>query len=242
VRALVVRLAGENPTWGYRRIHGELTGLGHELGASTVWRILKDAGIEPSPRRHGPSWAEFLRAQAKHVIACDFFTVDTIGLRRLYVLFFIELQTRRVHLAGVTANPTGAWTTQQARNHVERFDPATRLLIRDRDTKFTAAFDAVLASQGITIRMTPVRAPVANAYAERWIGTARRECLDRMLIFGRRHLERVLDEYVEHYNAHRPHRSLNQRAPEFRVSTAPAARVERQPVLGGLINEYRAAA
>ena len=242
LRALVVRLAGENPTWGYRRIQGELIGLGHELGASTVWRILKAAGIDPSPRREGPSWSEFLRVQAKHVIACDFFTVDTIGLRRLYVLFFIELHTRRVQLAGITANPTGAWTTQQARNNVEDFGPATRLLIRDRDTKFTAAFDAVFASREITVRQTPVRAPVANAYAERWIGTARRECLDRMLILGRRHLERVLAEYVEHYNIHRPHRALSQRPPQPRVLDAPSTRVQRHAVLGGLINEYRIAA
>ncbi|MEX0666641.1 MAG: integrase core domain-containing protein [Acidimicrobiia bacterium] len=182
-----------------------------------MWRILRSAGIDPSPRRQGPSWAEFLRAQAKHVIACDFFRVATVGLRRLYVLFFIELHTPRVHLAGITANPTGAWTTQQARNHIERFGPTTRLLIRDRDTKFTAAFDAVVASRQIFIRKTPVRAPVANAYVERWIGTTRSECLDRILILGRRHLERVLDEYVEHYNTHRPHRALGQRAPEPRV-------------------------
>jgi transposase InsO family protein len=242
LRALVVRLAGENPMWGYRRIHGELIGLGYELGASTVWAILKHAGIDPSPRRQGPSWPEFLRAQAKQVIACDFFTVDTIGLRRLYVFFFIELHTRRVHLAGITTNPTGAWTTQQARNHIERFDAATRLLIRDRDTKFTAAFDAVFASQQIAVRQTPVRAPVTNAYAERWIGTTRRECLDRILILGRRHLERVLNEYVEHYNTHRPHRSLRQHPPEPRVTVAPGTGVQRHTVLGGLINEYRAAA
>jgi transposase InsO family protein len=228
--------------WGYRRIHGELIGLGYELGASTVWAILKHAGIDPSPRRQGPSWSEFLRAQAKHVIACDFFTVDTIGLRRLYVLFFIELHTRRVHLAGITTNPSGAWTTQQARNHIESFDSATELLIRDRDTKFTTAFDAVFNSHAITIRKTPVRAPMANAYAERWIGTARRECLDRILILGRRHLERVLNEYVEHYNTHRPHRALHQHAPDPRLATTSGTRVQRHPVLGGLINEYRAAA
>jgi putative transposase len=242
VTALIVRLAGENPSWGYRRIHGELTVLGHEIGASTVWRILKHAGIDRSPRRQGPSWTEFLRAQAKHVIACDFFTVDTIGLRRLYVLFFIELHTRRVHLAGITANPTGAWTTQQARNRVESFSPAARLLIRDRDAKFTSMFDTVFTSEAITVRTTPVRAPVANAYAERWVGTVRRECLDRLLILGRRHLEHVLAEYVEHYNQHRPHRALRQGSPQLHVSVPVGDRVERRRVLGGLINEYRTAA
>jgi putative transposase len=180
------------------------------------------------------------------VIVCDFFTVDTIGLRRLYVLFFIELDTRRVHLAGITTNPTGDWATQQARNHVERFDPAVRFLIRDRDTKYTAQFDAVFHSEGVTIVKTPVRAPVANAYAERWIGTARRECLDRILILGAGHLACVLGEYVEHYNTHRPHRALHQHPPEQPVTattgTVDRQRVQRHARLGGLINEYHAAA
>jgi putative transposase len=212
LRALIVRIASENPTWGYRRIHGEVIGLGHTVAASTVWKLLRDAGIDPSPRR-GQSWQKFLRAQARHVIACDFFTVDTVMLRRYYVLFFFELDTRRVDIAGITKHPTGAWTTQQARNIVDRFAGTRRFLIRDRDAKFEAAFDMIFVSEQITIIKTPVRAPVANAFAERWIGTVRRECLDRILILGEGHLRRVIHEYVQHYNRHRPHRSLQQRTP-----------------------------
>jgi putative transposase len=245
LRALIIRLARENPTWGYRRIHGELVGLGAHLAPTTVWSILKRAGIDPSPSRQGLSWREFLHAQAKHVIACDFFTVDTIWLRRLYVLFFIEHDTRRVHLAGITAHPNGPWVTQQARNIIDRFSGGDfQFLIRDRDTKFAAGFDTVFRSEHIAPLRTPARAPVANAYAERWVGTVRRECLDRILILGPGHLRRVLDTYVTHYNQHRPHRSLQQRPP---IPTAGNAAwtgtgVQRTQVLGGLINEYRRAA
>jgi transposase InsO family protein len=249
LRALIVRLAGENPTWGYRRIHGELVSLGHRIAPSTVWSILQQAGIHPSPQRRGPSWREFLHSQAKHVIACDFLTVDTIWLRRLYVLFFIELHTRRVHLAGITANPTRAWTTQAARNQVGRFaNHDARFLIRDRDTKFTAAFDMVFRSEQISIIKAPVRAPTANAYAERWVGTVRRECLDRILILGAAHLGRVLTEYIEHYNQHRPHRALDQQPPVPPATTTLIGGsrdtdvVRRDPIPGGLINEYRTAA
>jgi hypothetical protein len=163
-----VRLAVENPTWGYRRIHGELTTLGYQLAPSCVWSILRGGGIEPSPQRRGQIWAEFLRAQAAGLVACDFFTVDTLTLQRLYVLFFIELDTRRVHIAGITTHPTGEWTTQQARNVTDRI-VGRRFLIRDRDAKFTIAFDTIFASENIAVIKTPVRAPVANAYAERWI-------------------------------------------------------------------------
>jgi putative transposase len=210
-RALIVRLARENPGWGYRRIQGELAGLGIRIAASTVWSILQQAGIEPAPRRSSETWREFLRAQASGIVACDFFTVDTVLFRRLYALVFIELATRQVYLAGITANPTGEWATQQARNIIETFvDRAEpiRFLIHDRDSKFTAAFDEVFRSDGIRVIRTPVRAPRANAFIERWIGTVRRECLDRILIVNRRHLERVLPAYIRHYNEHRPHRSL----------------------------------
>jgi transposase InsO family protein len=248
IRSLVLRLAGENSTWGYRRIHGELCRLGYRVGASTVWTILKTGGVDPAPRRSALTWRQFLRAQANGVLAVDFFTVDTVLLRRLYVLFAIEVGTRRVHLLGVAANPTGQWVAQQARNLLmdlgERSD-RFRFLVRDRDTKFTAAFDGVFAAVGIQVLKTPVRAPRANAYAERWVGTVRRELLDRMLIFGGRHLELVLEEYVGHYNAHRPHRSLGQAAP-LGPAQAPVAvaggRVVRSDRLGGLIGEYSQAA
>ena len=216
IRALVLRMARENPRWGYRRIQGELVGLGHQVAASTVWTILKAAGLDPAPRRTGPTWRQFLAAQAHAILAVDFAHVDTVFLRRLYILVVIEHGRRRVHLAGITAHPTGAWVTQQARNllmdlgdRAEQF----RFLIRDRDSKFTAAFDAVFAGADIRIIRTPVRAPRANAIAERLIGTLRRECLDHMLITGRRHLAVVLREFVEHYNTHRPHRSLDQHPP-----------------------------
>ena len=251
VRALIVRLARENPGWGYRRIQGELAGLGIRIAASTVWSTLRQAGIEPAPRRSSETWQQFLRAQANGIIACDFFTVDTVLLRRLYALVFIELATRRVYLAGITANPTGEWATQQARNIVETLVERTeplRFLIHDRDSKFTAAFDEVFRSEGIRTIRTPVRAPRANAFIERWIGTVRRECLDRLLIVNRRHLERVLPVYIRHYNSHRPHRCLHQRPPN-EEQPPPASetvidldRVHRRDILGGLIHEYSAAA
>jgi putative transposase len=254
IRELVVRLARENPGWGYRRIQGELVGLGIKLAASTVWSILKEAGIEPAPTRLEASWAEFLRQQAASIIECDFLTVDTLFLRRFYVLFFIELATRRVHLAGITANPDGRWVTQQARNLLMQLDDEgvrPRFLIRDRDSKFTRDFDAVFRSQGIRVIKAPVRAPRARAHAERWVGSVRRECLDRLLIIGRRHLHHVVATYTRHYNEHRPHRSLGQRPP---LSKRPPSdeqpladvidldRIRRRDLLGKLIHEYQLAA
>ncbi len=254
IRELVVRLARENPGWGYRRIQGELVGLGIRLAASTVWAILKDEGIEPAPDRLEPSWTEFLRQQAASILECDFLTVDTLFLKRFYVLFFIELATRRVRLAGITTNPDGHWVTQQARNLLMQLDDEgvrPRFLIRDRDSKFSRDFDEVFRSEGIRVVKAPVRAPKARAHAERWVGSVRRECLDRILIVGRRHLHHVLATYALHYNEHRPHRSLAQRPP---LSEPPPSdvqaiagvigldRVRRRDLLGGLIHEYRLAA
>jgi transposase InsO family protein len=243
IRALVLRMARENPTWGYRRIHGELVGLGHHVAASTVWMILKTAGIDPAPQRSGPTWRQFLTAQAHAILAVDFAHVDTLFLRRLHVLVVIEHGRRRVHLAGITAHPTGAWVAQQARNLLmDLADDASRFrfLIRDRDSTFTAAFDAVFAGADIRIIRTPIRAPRANAVAERWIGTLRRECLDHLLITGPRHLAVVLREYVEHYNTHRPHRSLDQHPPAGRTPPPSGATVRplRRDRLGGLVHEY----
>jgi putative transposase len=193
VRELVLRLAQENPRWGYPRIAGEILKLGFRVSPSTVRRLLVAAGMKPAPRRAGPGWREFLRQQAASTLACDFFTVETITLRRYYVLFFIELASRRVHLAGCTTNPTGGWVTQQARNlSFTGLFEQTRFLIHDRDSKVSAAFDEVFQSDGIRVIRTPIRAPQANAYAERFVRTVRCECLDWLLILGRRHLEHVL--------------------------------------------------
>ena len=184
-------MARDNPAWGYRRIHGELTGLGHTLAPSTVWKILNDAGIDPAPNRHGQTWRAFLAAQAHTILSADFFHVDTVFLRRLYVLFFIEQAARRVHTAGITAHPADAWVTQQARQltwRLEDREPVIRFLIHDNDTKFTPAFDAVFQSAGIDVIHTPFRAPNANAYAERWIRTVRTECLDRLFILSEGHV------------------------------------------------------
>jgi putative transposase len=248
LRQLVLRLASENSSWGYRRIPGELAGLGYQVALSTVWLILKRAGIDPAPRRDGPSWRHFLRAQAQSMLATDFFCVETVLLQRLCVLFVVEQATRRVHLLGITVNPSGAWVAQQARHLLmDLGDRAAqfRFLIRDRDSTFTDMFDAVFAGEDIRILRTPVRAPRANAIAERWIGTIRRELLDRMLIINRRHLERVLAEYVAHFNDHRPHRALHQAAP-LRPLPPPASPPQpcprRRDRLGGLIHEYTQAA
>ncbi len=250
LQSLIVRFARENPRWGYRRIVGELRKLGLNVSATSVRAVLKRSGIPPVARRSGPSWRTFLRTQAQGVLACDFLTVDTVRLRRFYVLFFIELGTRRVHLAGATAKPSGAWTTQQARNLMiggcAREQPV-RFLIHDRDAKFSAAFDEVFRSEGIQVIRTPFRAPNANAHAERFVRTLREECLDWLLILGRRHLERVLREYVDHYNRERPHRALGLRAPQPSPQVVPLAprhpiAVSRRDRLGGLIREYAWAA
>jgi putative transposase len=243
VRALVLRLARENPRWGHRRIGGELAKVGLRVSPTIVRRLLLRAGLGPAPRRSGPSWREFLRAQAASIVACDFFTVESVLLRRYCVLFFITHESRRVWLAGCSTNPTGAWVTQQARNlGLDFAEQGTRLLIRDRDSKYTDSFDEVFRGAGIRVVKTPMRAPQANAIAERFVRTARAECLDWLLILNRRHLERVLRVYVEHYNTQRPHRALNLRPPQPRgpppTPTPTIGEVRRRDRLGGLIHEY----
>jgi putative transposase len=250
VRQLVVRLARENPRWGYQRIHGELLRLGIRVSASSIRTVLRANGLDPVPRRAPTSWRPFLQQQAAGIVACDFFTVDTVWLRRLYVLLLIELDTRRVHLAGVTANPDGQWVTQQARNLLlvlSEQGRRVRLVLHDRDAKFSRSFDEVFRTDGAEVLLTPVQAPRANAYAERWVRTVRVECLDWLVVVGRSHLQQILRVYVQHYNRHRPHRPLMHRSLDpFARLTIPGeddrGAVRRRDLLGGLLHEYRQAA
>ena len=243
VLQLIIRLARENPRWGYQRIKGELQHLDIKVSATTIRTMLRRHGLDPAPRRADTTWRAFLRQQAAGIVACDFFTVDTVFLRRVYVLFVIELGTRRVHLASVTDHPTGLWVAQQARNLLMPGQGrCPRFLLRDRDAKFTRAFDEVFHSEGADVLITPVQAPNANASAERWIRTVRAECLDWLLIVGRGHLEQVLRIYVEHYNDHRPHRALQLGSPNAPsgpvVISDNQRRVLRRDRLSGLLHEY----
>ena len=249
-RALILRLARENPRWGYQRIVGELKGLGIVVSATTVKKILREAQLGPAGKRKGPSWREFVRAHAKSIIAVDFFTVDTVWLQRLYVLFFIEVASRRVYLAGCTAHPDAEWVMQQARQVAwtlaEREEPI-RFLIRDHDRKFTHGFDAVFAAEHIRSVRTPIQAPQANGIAERFVRTVRSECLDWLLILSARHLEHALTVFIDHYNGWRPHRSLDMAPPNGRTSAARwaamlAIKLKRRDRLGGLLHEYERAA
>jgi len=247
LQALVIRLARENPRWGYRRIEGEVRKLGWRCSYGTVRLILRRTGLPPAPQRARVSWADFLRQHAQQLLATDFFTVETAWLERLHVLFFIEIGSRRVHLAGCTRHPSGEWVVQQARNLAWRLQAEGRcakFLLRDRDAKFPAAFDAVFRSEGMEIIRIPFRAPRANAFAERWVGTIRREALDHLLIFGRRHLEHVLREFVDHYQHARPHQGLGQRVPvpPLNWGNQRAGPVVRRDRLGGLLHEYSRAA
>jgi putative transposase len=244
IRALVRRLAWENTQWGYRRIHGELAGLGVKVAASTVWEILKTSGIDPARRRTGPTWSQFLRSQADAILACDLFTVDLLDGTRAHVLAVIEHASRRIRILGVTLHPTGAWTAQQARNLIMDLDDQAhrvKFMIRDRGSNFTAAFDAVLADGGIRTVLCNVRTPRMNAITERWIGGCRRELLDRALIWNQAHLRRILREYETHHNQHRPHRCLRGAAP-LKPLPEPVDleqyRIRRRACVAGLINEY----
>jgi putative transposase len=240
IRRLTIRLANENPNWGYRRIHGELSRLGHAIAASTIWKILRAAGINPTRDRTGPSWSEFIKSQSKAIIATEFACVDTALLKRFHVLFVIEHATRRIQLAGVTTNPTGSWTTQAARNFMMRLGERHRFrfLVRDGAGQFTRPFDTVLAASGITAIRIPPRSPQANAFAERWVRTLRHELLDRTIIWNQRQLKQLLEKYIEHYNNHRPHQSLHQRAPNDTGDVTPIRpghpiqrRQRRQPTI-----------
>jgi transposase InsO family protein len=249
-RQLIIRLARENPHWGYQRIAGELKRLGLAVSPTTVRKVLSAADLPPAPERGRQSWRSFLRQQAASTLACDFFTIETLALQRIYVLFFLSLASRRLEFIACTANPDGAWVSQQARNLIMQLGEQERrfqLLIHDRDTKFSRAFDEIFRSEGIDVIRTPVQAPNANAFAERWVRTVRSDCLDRILILGRRHLERVLRVYTKHYNEHRPHRALQLAPPDgvnstADVNTRATTALRRRDLLGGLIHEYRRAA
>jgi len=251
-RALILRMARENPRWGCVRIKGELQGLGIIVSTTTIRTILRRAGLGPAPRRDGPTWRQFLSSHAKGIVACDFLTVETVFLKTLYVLVFIHIQTRRILGVGVSANPNGTWVTQQARNLAMDLDEdpelCVRFLLRDRDAKYCRSFDAVFAAEGIEVVLTPYRTPQANGHIERLIGGVRREMLDHVLILHRRHLLDVLREYAAHHNSHRPHRGLGLRRPYDVGGPIPApgpARPEaaqRREILGGLIHEYHARA
>jgi putative transposase len=240
LEALIVRLARENPRLGFDKIQGELLKLGYALDPSTVRNVMRRHHIPPAPKRGHSTWRTFLQHYRQQMVACDFFTVETVTLQTLYVLFFIELGTRRVHLAGITANPESAWVTQQARQVVWELDetaPPMRFLIHDHDTQFTATFDHVFESEGLAIVLTPYRAPKANAFAERWVRSVREECLDHLLLLGQRHLRRVLVEYVQYYNTARPHQGLDQQAP-LPFPPRQTGPVACREVLGGIIHDY----
>jgi len=243
-RQLILRLARENPRWGYRRIQGELLKLGHRVSHITIRNILRRHGVLPAPRRSERSWQQFLREHADVLLATDFFVVDTVWLTQLYVLFFIEIGSRRIHFAGCTHHPDGSWVEQQARNlawKIQDGDLAPRFLLHDRDTKFTRRFDMIFETEGAKVISLPFQAPRANAFAERWVGTVRREALDHHLIFGRRHLEHVMREFVDHYHVARPHQGLEQLPPTPRP-VSRAGPVMRRDRLGGLLHEYERAA
>ena len=243
LQGLILRFAEENPRWGYSRIHGELAKLGYTLSRSAVRDVLKRHRVPPAPERgrRGDSWRRFLGQHRDQLLACDFFTVETLCLKTVYVLFFVELGTRRVHVAGCTASPTAAWVTQQARHlswQIQDGALPVRYLLHDRDSTFAPAFDTVFASEGVEIVRTPYRAPNANAVAERWVRSVRAECLDHLLIVNEAHLRRVLATFVDHYNHARPHQGLGQRTPVAPAAPPGCGPLRRRDRLGGLLRDY----
>ena len=252
IRVLVLRLARENPCWGYRRIHGELLVLGITIAASTVWEILQEAGIDPAPERTSTTWVSFLRSQAGALLACDFFETVTLTGARVYVLAVIEHASRRIRILGATPHPTASWVAQAAKNLVMDLQDAgsrARFMIRDRDGKFPGLFDTVLKDAGIETVLSGVQMPRMNSVMERWVQTCRHELLDRTLIWNQRHLLYSLREYEHFYNEHRPHRTLRAAAPQ-RPLPGPITDpeqiahldVRRRDRLGGTLHEYRHAA
>ncbi|WP_369362587.1 integrase core domain-containing protein [Streptomyces sp. CG4] len=252
IRVLVLRLARENPGWGYRRVHGELLVLGIEVAASTVWEILKEAGIDPAPERSSSTWGDFLRSQDDALLACDFFETVTLTGVRLYVFAVIEHGSRRVRVLGATAHPTASWVVQAAKNLVMDLEDEgyrARFMIRDRDGKFPGMFDAILKDVGIEVVLSGVRMPRMNAIVERWVQTCRRELLDRTLIWNQRHLLNVLREFEQFYNGHRPHQGIANARPLYPLP-APIADpdqiarldIRRRDGLGGILHEYEHAA
>ncbi len=244
---MILRLAKENPRWGYSKLHGELLKLGFTIGRSTIRAVLRRGRVPPAPQRaqRGTSWRTFLGHYKQHILACDFFTVETAWLKTIYVFFFLEVGTRRVHLAGCTAHPTAAWVTQQARhmNWILQDEPGpVQFLIRDRDTKFPDAFDAVFAAEDVRIIQTPFRVPTANAFAERWVRSVREECLDHVLILSERHLQFVMKEYVSYFNDARPHQGIAQRIPAGDKRTVGDGPIRCRDVLGGIMHDYYRAA
>lgn len=242
IEHLVVRFARENVDWGYGKIQGELLKLDIDISEETIANILARYGILPAPERgSSPSWRHLMSHYKDQLLACDFFTIETLFLQTIYVFFFIEVGTRRVHFAGCTTNPNAAWVTQQARQMVwdlEKRDPGMRFLIRDNDTKFTVAFDTVFRSEGIDIIRMPYRAPNANAFAERWVRTVREECLNKLLIVNQAHLRRVMQEFVAYHNSARPHQGIDQQIPTPHTALVSSGPVRCRNVLGGIIHDY----
>jgi putative transposase len=246
LRDLIISMAKNSSDWGCYRVKGELRGLGIEVGVTTIRRILRRAGVPPAPRRDGPTWSEFLRSQADVILACDFFSVETVFLRTLYVLVFLEIGSRRLRVSVSTEHPDGAFCTQQARNlSMEKGLPNAAFLIRDRDSKYTRSFDDVFRAEGVRVIKTPIQAPNANAFSERSIGTIRKEVTDRILVLGRRHLDLILRRFADHYNSHRPHQGIGLQAPDTIGTTpspVPIDRIRRRRVVDGIITEYHARA